>query len=574
MSGSLVIVERELLALLRSPRALAILVAVATAFSVIVILKWPSSGIVQVDERQLTVQTDPSAESATDQLTGVQAKAVFQWLAYAMLTAAVLIVPVFPSTSLVNEVRRNTLELLLNSPLSRASIYFGKAGAMIGFVLLLLFVTLPAMACCFLMGGLSLTEDVLKLYVFLLLVCIQLVVVGLLVGTYCRSTESALRWSYGVTFAMTVIPIFPELLFPGGTSPIARGFQWLKLVSPIPSLIQMLNLGSVGGSGLMEPRNVLLWYVSFALLFSIVGSVICIRRLSHSLLDQARSQGSITDEQSGWIRASRRLLYIVDPQRRSGGIPWFVNPVMVKEFQCRQFGRMHWLLRLVAFCAVLSLLLTLAASRSTETRGVGYTGALIIVLQVALIVLLTPGLAAGMIAGELEGGSWNLLRVTPLRPGKILRGKLISVVLTLALLLCATLPGYAVIMLIQPNLQQQVVYVLISLVLAAVLSMLISATVSSFFRSTAVATSVSYGLLIGLFAGTMLIWVNLKAPFGYSFVENALRLNPMAAALNAIQATGFQAFDLIPSAWWISGVTSGLLLVILYLRTVRLTQPD
>ena len=60
MSGSLVIIERELLALLRSPRALAILVAVAVAFAVIVILKWPSSGVVQVDERLLVVRTESS----------------------------------------------------------------------------------------------------------------------------------------------------------------------------------------------------------------------------------------------------------------------------------------------------------------------------------------------------------------------------------------------------------------------------------------------------------------------------------------------------------------------------------
>ncbi len=70
-------------------------------------------------------------------------------------------------------------------------------------------------------------------------------------------------------------------------------------------------------------------------------------------------------------------------------------------------------------------------------------GGLIIVLQVALIVLMTPGLAGGMIAGEIEGGGWNLLRVTPISAGKILRGKLISVCITLLLLLCATLPGYA-----------------------------------------------------------------------------------------------------------------------------------
>ncbi len=65
----------------------------------------------------------------------------------------------------------------------------------------------------------------------------------------------------------------------------------------------------------------------------------------------------------------------------------------------------------------MSLLLTLASAQGTESRGVEYTGALIIVLQVALIVLLTPGLASGMIAGEMEGGSWNLLRVTPLESG-------------------------------------------------------------------------------------------------------------------------------------------------------------
>ncbi len=247
---------------------------------------------------------------------------------------------------------------------------------------------------------------------------------------------------------------------------------------------------------------------------------------------------------------------------------------MVKEFQCRQFGRMHWLLRFVATCAVLSLLLTLASARGTEARGVEYTGALIIVLQVGLIVLLTPGLASAMIAGELEGGSWNLLRVTPLRTGKILRGKLISVLITLTLLLCATLPGYAVIMLIKPVLQEQVIQVLKCLVLAAVLAMLVSATVSSFFRTSAVATTVSYGILILIFGGTMLIWMNRDAPFGHEFVQSALRLNPMAAALNAIQVEGFQSYDLLPSTWQYSGVTCAVLLIILYARVYRLTKPD
>lgn len=554
MNGCLIIIERELLALLRSSKTLAIFMAVAVSFAVIVFLKWPSSGIVDLD--------------------GAKGREVFQWLTYSMLAATILIVPVFPSTGLVTEVRRRTLELLLNSPLSRTSIYMGKALAMLGFVVMVLFATLPALACCFLMGGVSFSGDVLKLYSFLLLVSSQLIVVGLLVGTFARSTESALRWSYGVTFALTIIPYVPDALFPGGTSPIARACQWLKLVSPIPALTQMLNQGSVGGTGLVESRDAVIWYAGISASFIVAGSIVCILRLSHSLLDRSRSQGFITDDQSQWIRASRRVLYLVDPQRRSAGIPPLVNPVMVKEFQCRQFGRMHWLLRFVAGCAVLSLLLTLASAQGTEARGVEYTGALIIVLQVVLIVLLTPGLASGMIAGEMEGGSWNLLRVTPLSPGRILRGKLISVLLTLALLLCATLPGYAVIMLIKPTLQQQVIQVLISLALAALLSMLVSATVSSFFRSTAVATTVSYGVLAAIFGGTMLIWMNREAPFGFDFVESALRLNPMAAALNAMQAEGFKAYDLVPSAWWITGGTCAALLLVLYVQLIRLTRPD
>jgi ABC-type transport system involved in multi-copper enzyme maturation permease subunit len=553
MKGCLAIIERELLGLMRNRGTLYILVATALAFSAVVILKWPSSGV--------------------SDLNGQQARETWQWLTYAMLGAAILIVPVFPATSLVKELRRLTLELLLNSPLPRASIYFGKAGAMLGFVLLLLFATLPAMACCFLMGGLTLT-DILRLYGFLLILCSQLIVVGLLVGTFCRSTEAALRWSYGVTFALTIVPTFPDFFLKGSDSAIASGAGWFRMISPIPSIMQMLNQGSIGGAGLTEHQPVIFWYLVFTGLSIVAGSVVCIARLSHTLLDRSRSQGIITDERSRGAQAARRVLFLVDPQKRSAGIPWFLNPVMVKEFRCRQFGRLHWLLRLIAGCAVLSLMLTLASASGAESRGVNFTGAIIIVLQVALIVLLTPGLAASMIAGELESGSWNLLRVTPMSGIRILLGKLISVVLTLALLLCATLPGYAVIMLIQPNLQAQVQQVIVSLILAAILAMLISATVSSFFRSTAVATTVAYGILISLFAGTLLVWVNLDAPFGHTLVENTLRFNPLAAALGAIEAEGFQTFNLIPSAWWFSSAISGGLLVVLYLRVRRLSQPD
>lgn len=554
MIGSLVIIERELLALLRSNRTLAILLAVALGFATVVILKWP---------------TDSVAD-----LSGIHGRQVFQWLTFAMLTAAILIIPVFPATSLVREVRGRTLELLLNSPLSRSSIYFGKVGAMIGFILLLMCATLPAMTCCYLMGGISLTKDVFRLYAFLLVVCMQLTVTGMLVGTWCRSTEAALRWSYGVTFAVMVVTIFPDFFLRGGESVFAMVSSWLKLLSPIPALMRIVSAESVGGVGLIEQRDVVTWYLTFAFIFIAVGSVVVIARLSHSLLDRSRSQGLITDEQSTKVKVARRVFFLIDPQRRSAGIPWLLNPVMVKEFRSRQFGRLHWLLRLVAGCAVLSLLLTLATTLGTIDWGVEAIGGLIIVLQVSLIVLMTPGLSGGMIAGEIESGGWNLLRTTPLGASRILFGKLTSVCITLALLLCATLPGYAIIMLIKPVLREQVSQVVVSLVFAAVLSMLISAAVSSFFRATATATSVAYGVLIVVFAGPILIWMNRNAPFGHAFVEKALMINPMAAALNAIRAPGFETYNLIPASWRVTSVICGGLIFVLYVRILRLSKPD
>ncbi|MFM7920803.1 MAG: ABC transporter, partial [Planctomycetaceae bacterium] len=74
--------------------------------------------------------------------------------------------------------------------------------------------------------------------------------------------------------------------------------------------------------------------------------------------------------------------------------------------------------------------------------------------------------------------------------------------------------------------------------------------------------------------GTMLVWVNRDAPFGHAMVENTLRLNPMAAALNAMQAQGFTSYNLLPSAWYVAAVSSALLLVLLFVQTLRLTRPD
>jgi hypothetical protein len=245
---------------------------------------------------------------------------------------------------------------------------------------------------------------------------------------------------------------------------------------------------------------------------------------------------------------------------------------MVKEFRCRRFGRSQWLLRLIAGCSIVSMLLTFLATTSAESWGVSTIGPLLVLMQVVLVVVLTPSLASGLISGERDSGGWELLRMTPLSTLRVISGKLLSVVWTLLLVLMATLPGYIMTVLIKPDLSSQIQIVLICLFWITLQALAISAAVGSIFRYTAVSTSVTYIAVIAFFLSPMLIWIARESPFGHNTVETALLATPVGAALNVIGARGFESYQLLPSAWWVSGIVSAIMFSVLSIQVWRLNR--
>lgn len=571
------IVERELFSFLRTRRALALQVALAAAFSLLVVLRWPTDARVG--------------------LSGTRSLEVFRVFGYGLLAAMLLLGPIFPATSLVRERLRGTLSLLLCSPMRPWSIYLGKLCGVLGLVLLLLAMSLPAAAACYAMGGVSLTGDLLGLYLLLLLVAVQYTALALLVSSYANSIDSAVRITYGVVLALAVLTLGPHQFLQGEARLFAAiaelvpflsghgelmqtfdGFlasaaEWFRCLSPISALMELLGQKDVAAQGMPTAGAVAARYAVFAILSTAGMMIWTVARLNRYLLDRPRPQGKIADEMDTAARVFRRLWFLIDPRRRKPGIPWFVNPVMVKEFRTRRFGRFHWLLRMVAVCAVLSLLLTVLTTTGTMSWGVETIGAIMVVLQVALIVLVAPSLAAGLISTERESGGWDLLRMTPLSTWRILVGKLFSVVWPLALIMLATLPGYAVMVYIQPSVTPQVQRVMVCLLLTALFGIAVSAAVSSLFRQTAAATVTAYSLLLSVYAGTMLVWLGRDFPFSHSTVEAALVINPMAAAFSVIEVAGFDQYDLVPANWWFIGIASGVLFAVLIARTWRLTRP-
>ena len=467
------IIERELLSVLRSRMALAMQVAPAIAFTLLVLLRWPSDALVD--------------------LSGAQAQFVFRLFGYGLLISLIFLVPAYPATSLVREKNQGTLALLLNTPMSSWSIYFGKLVGVLGFALLPLIMSLPAAAACYTMGGISLTRDVGALYLVLAVVTVQYTALGLYVSSFANSSDGALRLTYALTVGLAGATLLPYQFLQGKADDwLVVPAIWLRAVSPVPAVMEILGHGDLGAQGIVAKADNPYRYMITALIVTAYFALHTTLRLKQTMFDRPRPAGVITDDRAASERWFRRLFFVVDPQRRKGLIGSFTNPVMVKEFRCRRFGRLHWLLRGVALIMVLSFGLVFASSTATIDWGVATIGSLMVIVQVVLIVLLTPSLASGLISGEVESGGWTLLLMTPLSAGRILRGKLLSAVWTLVLILFATLPGYVVMIYFEPGLQRQVKDVLVSILLMEAFALMLSAAVSSLCGRTAPATIISY----------------------------------------------------------------------------------
>lgn len=561
------IITREFIGTLRSPRALAGMVALAAALAALVLIRWPSEGAVAYDVQNAT---------------GAQAQQVLRVFGYGLMTVLILLAPVFPATSIVKERKSGTLALLLNSPMNPWSIVAGKLVGVVGFIAILLALSLPAAAACYAMGGIDLVNQLLLLYAVLFCLALMYATLGLLISSFAKTTEGALRLTYGLILVLAIITLGPYAFLRDSAfaDPMLLSVtEWLRSLSPIPAVMETLGDANAGATGANDAGGAAVRFIVLSLAASGLFAAWTASRMSMRLFDEARDQGLVTDERSASVQAYRRIMYLwfFDPQRRSGLIGPMQNPVMVKEQRTRKFGRGHWMMRLIGACLIVSLGLMLVASYQAQSGSseneLGRLGGIMVMLQVALIILVTPALAGGLIASEVESRGWQLLQMTPMSPFTIVTGKLMSVAVTLALILGATLPGYAVLIAIQPAQQDTVVRVLISLALTAVMALFVSAAISSLFRQTAAATATAYGFLLTLCAGTLLFWLAQDAPFTRGTVEKILTVNPLAGALSLIEAPGFDGYQLVPINWYVTGGLALLGLVVLTVRVWKLTRP-
>lgn len=191
-----------------------------------------------------------------------------------------------------------------------------------------------------------------------------------------------------------------------------------------------------------------------------------------------------------------------------------VNPIIVKELRSRMRGGRTsiilsvFLLVLAAICyAVLRVYEAQARVGSPLVSahvGKGLFAALTLA-EVLLVTFLTPAVTAGAISGEREQLTYDLLVATPLRPGRILSGKLIATLSYVLLLIFTAIPLGSLVLIFGGVAPRDLAEALLLLVVTAFTFGMIGLFCSSIVRRTITATILAYAIVLVLVIGSFFV---------------------------------------------------------------------
>jgi ABC-type transport system involved in multi-copper enzyme maturation permease subunit len=189
-------------------------------------------------------------------------------------------------------------------------------------------------------------------------------------------------------------------------------------------------------------------------------------------------------------------------------------------------------------------------------------------IQLSLVSLFAPALAAGAISGERERQTFDVLLVSRMTAGAIVFGKLVSSVAFMLLLILSALPLFAAVFLFGGIDFEQFTVTQLLTVTTAVSIGAVSLFLSAAFRRTLSSTVVSYGVafagMIGTFVAGVLftLALMLRAPGGLSGPTEShplLFANPFYAlfvALNYPTGTSMHVGRLAQLLFFVNGQPS------------------
>lgn len=395
------VLQRELLANLRSPRAFLLLLGYLLLLGGLVYLAWPQ-------DRRIDI-TNPEASRRLVDLFFLG-----QFVLVAMMS------PSFAAGSIAGEKERQTYEMLLASPLSPAAIVWGKLLAALCHLGLLVVASLPIVMLCLPLGGVSLYE-VLAAYFALLAATVTFGMISIAASTYFHRTFAALVVSYLVVLPLAVLGAVAWLGLAGGGAAF-RLFA-MSTVLPVGCAVTTLGLYRVIARRLLYPPD--------------VGSegkhVVDEQQEMHEAVGLVIQRGQFPD-------------VLFAPRMRSDLLPDGANPVFDKEMRSEIFSQGTLMLRIVIQISILLAVPAMWLFLYYRPDWAPWYASYVLLFN----LMVGPVFSAGSVTSERERETLDLLLTTILSPSTILWPKLasglrVSSVLTMflvwpLLLACALVP--------------------------------------------------------------------------------------------------------------------------------------
>jgi ABC-type transport system involved in multi-copper enzyme maturation permease subunit len=224
------------------------------------------------------------------------------------------------------------------------------------------------------------------------------------------------------------------------------------------------------------------------------------------------------------------------------------NPIIIKEFRYRMRGARAFII-LTVFLMLLGLV-SYGLYRVMAMVSDSYGGAPLLsahvglaiftalaLLELLLVCFITPALTAGIISGEQEHQTYEMLLVTPLPSYSILWGKFVSALVYVLLLIFAAVPMTSLVFIFGGVTVVDIVRVIAILLTTAVTFGAIGLFFSALLKRTIRATVITYAVIIALIVVPVLMYglsgiIRQREP-----ARAFLYLSPFAAMSSALPLT-------------------------------------
>lgn len=177
-------------------------------------------------------------------------QAIFILLSFFQLLLVCFIAPAFTAGAVSLEREKQTLDLLVSTPMRPGAIIVGKLLAALAFVFLMIVAAVPLSALVLLYGGAE-AEDIVRQQIVLLATAVGLGAIGLFYSALIKRTQAATVLTYITMLALTVGTV---LLFIFWSAVIVRGNEeagrfgglndrapeWLVYPNPVVAMIDVV----------------------------------------------------------------------------------------------------------------------------------------------------------------------------------------------------------------------------------------------------------------------------------------------------------------------------------------------